>query len=527
MSDSIADRARLVADKIEILPDQIIDTFEGGRPSTTRIRLIQQVVGEISVLALPIASWLERRTHPAQATLWKRRFHFVSAEPVECVRADIPEYANGMKGLANGLPGDTRSPGVHRTAEFGAFCLIVAPALRDLAHDIQADEHRGEATPTSPVPPSDSAANWSGSMLPKAYWNALRLVATKLEWSIDDLLKQLPLGTLRSLDLFHCIEVKYSGIHGVEKAYSPTHDGGGRFAAAAGDEWTSLADASTRSRDANPRIVVSAIGHALLDVIIRTSESSAELDDPRQPATQPTEQSIANRLRQLVASLRTCVAEAIAVPHESVQYEHSSAQVTQRDMDRMADALMRRVRKVSTILSPARARLLAMQSHLQRSHVEPIRLLVVRLTEAFDAVANDVYTETGVLPAEPLATFEIACDELVAGGDGASASVKNAAGIRPESDPKDDAVTEPTDSTDFDPSIIPAYETSTGAWVRARRAAKLEGIETRTLATYRSQGRIAPGGMCGIDPDGRMWRRIGTATSHPWYFKPSLSSQNP
>jgi hypothetical protein len=83
----------------------------------------------------------------------------------------------------------------------------------------------------------------------------------------------------------------------------------------------------------------------------------------------------------------------------------------------------------------------------------------------------------------------------------------------------------PRDPAELPP--IPTLDRNSPDWVRNREAARKEGIQTRTLAQYRHEGQVAPDGMSGIDPEGRMWRRAGTKTSHPWYYKPSLvSSRN-
>lgn len=72
---------------------------------------------------------------------------------------------------------------------------------------------------------------------------------------------------------------------------------------------------------------------------------------------------------------------------------------------------------------------------------------------------------------------------------------------------------------------IPSFSETDGNWIRAKRAAKLDGVELNTLRTYRSKGQIADDKMSGIDKDGRMWRKAGAATKHPWYYRPSLMSK--
>jgi hypothetical protein len=88
-------------------------------------------------------------------------------------------------------------------------------------------------------------------------------------------------------------------------------------------------------------------------------------------------------------------------------------------------------------------------------------------------------------------------------------------------------VSRPTPQSDVDP--ISALENSTlsfdatnGQWIKNKVAARIEGLETRTLADYRQDGISNPDRSLGRDKDGRIWRRPGTPTSHPWYLRSSL-----
>jgi hypothetical protein len=65
-----------------------------------------------------------------------------------------------------------------------------------------------------------------------------------------------------------------------------------------------------------------------------------------------------------------------------------------------------------------------------------------------------------------------------------------------------------------------------GAWVSNKVAARLEGIGTRTLTDYRFKGIQTPQRDLGQDQFGRIWRREGTACSHPWYLRSSLKGKN-
>ena len=71
----------------------------------------------------------------------------------------------------------------------------------------------------------------------------------------------------------------------------------------------------------------------------------------------------------------------------------------------------------------------------------------------------------------------------------------------------------------------PAFSSDSGLWVRNKRAAELDGVETETLRTYRYAGSKNTEGTFGRDSDGRVWRRPGTPNSHPWYLRSTLRSE--
>lgn len=75
--------------------------------------------------------------------------------------------------------------------------------------------------------------------------------------------------------------------------------------------------------------------------------------------------------------------------------------------------------------------------------------------------------------------------------------------------------------------VTPAFDADSGQWVKNKLAAGLEGLETRTLAQYRTQGIANAPKTLGKDPDGRVWRRPGTPSSHPWYLRSTLKSSQP
>jgi hypothetical protein len=71
----------------------------------------------------------------------------------------------------------------------------------------------------------------------------------------------------------------------------------------------------------------------------------------------------------------------------------------------------------------------------------------------------------------------------------------------------------------------PPLSRTSGEWVSNKRAASIEGVETRTLADYRVPGIKNAGSTIGRDKDGRVWRREGTPHSHPWYLRATLLSK--
>ncbi len=70
----------------------------------------------------------------------------------------------------------------------------------------------------------------------------------------------------------------------------------------------------------------------------------------------------------------------------------------------------------------------------------------------------------------------------------------------------------------------PAFQADSPLWVKNKVAAKLSGLNTRTLATYRKQGIANAEKTLGRDRNGRVWRRPGTTGSHPWYLSSTLEN---
>ncbi len=73
--------------------------------------------------------------------------------------------------------------------------------------------------------------------------------------------------------------------------------------------------------------------------------------------------------------------------------------------------------------------------------------------------------------------------------------------------------------------ITPPLVKHDGQWVNNKTAAELEGLQPRSLASYRGLGIQNAARNLGRDPDGRVWRRTGTDNAHPWYLKITLKSQ--
>jgi hypothetical protein len=71
----------------------------------------------------------------------------------------------------------------------------------------------------------------------------------------------------------------------------------------------------------------------------------------------------------------------------------------------------------------------------------------------------------------------------------------------------------------------PPLDKGNGQWVKNTMAAKLDGIQPRTLARYRSDGFANDTKTLGRDRDGRIWRRTGTRNSHPWYLSSSRKTK--
>ena len=72
----------------------------------------------------------------------------------------------------------------------------------------------------------------------------------------------------------------------------------------------------------------------------------------------------------------------------------------------------------------------------------------------------------------------------------------------------------------------PLFNRDNGQWVKSKKAAEIEYLETKTLSQYRLKGIKNKDGSLGNDQYGRVWRRPGTPQSHPWYLKSSLKNHS-
>lgn len=73
----------------------------------------------------------------------------------------------------------------------------------------------------------------------------------------------------------------------------------------------------------------------------------------------------------------------------------------------------------------------------------------------------------------------------------------------------------------------PRLTKGNGTWVSCKVAAGIDGVRTRSLATYRSNGLKNTAKTLGQDRDGRVWRKQGGKGSWPWYLVRSLCRRRP
>jgi hypothetical protein len=119
--------------------------------------------------------------------------------------------------------------------------------------------------------------------------------------------------------------------------------------------------------------------------------------------------------------------------------------------------------------------------------------------------------------------------EWLRGGSATSATVsKEQAQVDPAGTPrspegtKEDGVDEMAEPE----KSIPSLDRKSGEWVSNTKAAEIEGVKTETLKRYRTDGMRNADSSLGRDADGRVWRRSGTKSAHPWYLKSSLRNKD-
>jgi hypothetical protein len=147
-NETVADRARQMAERIRRLPDDLVASFALAN-SSDRVSRLQHIATEMSTGMLPVISWLERKRPADKAEMVKRRMHFVLQEVVQCAVLEIPEYAGGTVIMQTG--GRPPSDGARRTAEMVVFVILFSATLLEWADDIEAeDEQRKSRQAQSP-----------------------------------------------------------------------------------------------------------------------------------------------------------------------------------------------------------------------------------------------------------------------------------------------------------------------------------------------------------------------------------------
>ncbi len=137
-NETIAERARQMAERIRRLPDELVASF-ALTDSRERVSRMRGIATELSFGMFPVFTWLERRRSADTAELVKRRLSLVLHEAVLCAGFEIPEYVGG---LIKQNAGQTPSEGARRTAELTATSMFFAASLREWADDIQAEDRQ-------------------------------------------------------------------------------------------------------------------------------------------------------------------------------------------------------------------------------------------------------------------------------------------------------------------------------------------------------------------------------------------------
>jgi hypothetical protein len=131
--ETLSDRARQVADRIERLGTEVVSSFEHV-DAKKRIAKLQSIQNEIVISLAPVVSWLERRRPADTVLVVKRRLFMVLDEAVACAGMDIPHYAGGK---VSEIKGNLIIPGARRTGEMHVMAVNLADFLRDWANDIE------------------------------------------------------------------------------------------------------------------------------------------------------------------------------------------------------------------------------------------------------------------------------------------------------------------------------------------------------------------------------------------------------
>jgi hypothetical protein len=135
-NETVADRARQMADRFQHLPKELVASFSLPNP-IDRVNKLKHIALETSIDMLPVISWLERN-RAESAQLVKDRMQLALQEIVKCACLEIPEYAGGTINRQTGER--PLSEGARRTAEMVTFLMVFSATLVDWANDIEKEE---------------------------------------------------------------------------------------------------------------------------------------------------------------------------------------------------------------------------------------------------------------------------------------------------------------------------------------------------------------------------------------------------
>ena len=108
MQETVAGRARQVADRIVEIPCKIVDSFVKPN-SQERVDCLRSLTSELLFNAFPVISWIERRRSAESADLVKKRLWLIQHEAITCAGLEIPEYAGGTIGKSQEEPSEGHS----------------------------------------------------------------------------------------------------------------------------------------------------------------------------------------------------------------------------------------------------------------------------------------------------------------------------------------------------------------------------------------------------------------------------------